>query len=71
MAWVDYQNYRYKLSKEELESIRIELDYMNSVLSSGQGDAYLEKQKEKSIERMSKLEYEINKYEERALGSRY
>ena len=44
---------------------------MNSVLSSGQGDAYLEKQKEKSIERMSKLEYEIHKYEERALGSRY
>lgn len=71
MAWVDYQNYRYKLSKEELESIRIELDYMNSVLANGQGDAYLEKQKEKSIERMSKLEYEIHKYEERALGSRY
>lgn len=71
MAWVDYQNYRYKLSKEELESIKIDIDYMNSVISSGTGDAYLEKQREKAHERMAKLEYEIDKYEKRALGTSY
>ena len=58
-------------SKEEVEAIKIELDYMNTQLANGQGDALLERQKEKALERLDKLEYQIHEHEKRVLDTRY
>lgn len=71
MAIVDYQHNKYKLAKEEVESIKIELEAMNSQLANGQVDAYTERQRDLAIERMQKLEYQISKYEEKARNTQY
>lgn len=68
---VDVQHNKYKLAKEEVESIKIELEVMNAQLASGQVDAFLERQRELAIERKNKLEYQISKYEEEARNTRY
>ena len=71
MAMVDYQHARYKRAKEEVEAIKIDLDYLSSQIQNGSGDAYLERQKELAQERLSKLEFDIAKYEEKARNTRY
>lgn len=68
---VDRRHNKYKLAKEEVEAIKIELDYMNTQLANGQGDALLERQKEKALERLDKLEYQIHEHEKRVLDTRY
>ena len=71
MAVVDYQHSKYKLAQEELFALRIELDFLQSVVGSGQGDAAIERQAEQAQERIDKLEYECARYEEKALGTSY
>ena len=71
MALVDYQHARYKQSKEEVEAIKIDLDYLNSQIQNGAGDAYIERQRELAQERLNKVEYEISKYEDKARNTVY
>lgn len=68
---VDAAHEKYKMAKEEVESIKIELEAMNSQIQNGQVDAYTERQRELAIERMNKLEYQIAKHEEKARNTRY
>lgn len=71
MAVVDYQHSKYKLAQEELTALRIELDFLTTLIQTGQGDAALEHQAETAQERIDKLEYECARYEEKALGTNY
>ena len=71
MKIVDYQNNRYNQAKEESVSLKLEIDYLNSIIANGQGDAALELQLTKAKERLDKVEYKIHKYEEKALNTKY
>lgn len=68
---VDRAHEKYKLAKEEAESIKIELEAMSAQMNTGQVDAYLERQRDLAIERLNKLEYQIAKHEEQARNTKY
>ena len=59
------------MAQEELTALRIELDFLTTLIQTGQGDAALEHQAETAQERIDKLEYECARYEEKALGTNY
>lgn len=71
MKIVDFQHNRYTQAKEEATSLKLEIDYMNSIIGDNGGDAALEIQVKKAKERLDKVEYQIHKYEEKAMNTKY
>lgn len=71
MKIVDFQHNRYTQAKEEATSLKLEIDFMNSIIGDNGGDAALEIQVKKAKERLDKVEYQIHKYEEKAMNTKY
>lgn len=71
MAWVNYEHARYRRKKEEIEHLKIMLDYVKSQKQGNEGDAAIEIQLTKVKERLDKLDYEVAKYLEKANATIY
>lgn len=71
MAIVNLQHSRYMQAKEEYESLKITLDYFQSLQAGNGGDVVIEKQMIKIRERLDKLDYEIETYVNKAMSTTY